>query len=347
MDTPSHTREPSDSSIATSDETASTPTSTSTARPPRGWTTADTKSLGYRFFGRFHIFGTFWYQAHYYGARLGFTGRIANAILVTMFFCILRTYRRIMAANLEVVLGPTSWWRTLIRVYKACWAFANCRSARYTFLQKNVAPPELVIEGDENWKAITADGRGFIIATAHVGNYEGGGILPADLIQRPIHQVRNREPDPRTQAFMERMIEEHSPSNCVTHYMAEQEAPDLKTSVALMNALRAGEIVAMPGDRAPQFGKVVASELFGRPYLLPEGPFSLARTAGVPMIVVFMFWLGPRKFRIVLREPIEVPKTADRAADVQVAADRYTKDLQWAIRESPYQWFCFRKAFAS
>ncbi len=324
-----------------------TPTPSTTTAAQRGWMTADTKSLGYRIFGRFHVFGTFWYRAHYYGARIGFTGNIANAILVTFFFCILPRYRRIIAANLDVVLGPTTWWRRLVRVYKADWAFANCRSARYTFLQKNVAPPELEIEGAENWKAVNADGRGFIIATAHIGNYEGGGILPPDLIQRRLHQVRNREPDPRTQAFMERMIEEHSPPNCVTHYMAEQEAPDLKTSVALMKALRAGEIVAMPGDRAPLFGKVVASELFGRPYLLPEGPFSLARTAGVPMIVVFLFWLGPRKFRLVMREPIEVPKTADRAADAQVAADRFTQDLEWAIREDPYQWFCFRKAFES
>ena len=85
--------------------------------------------------------------------------------------------------------------------------------------------------------------------------------------------------------------------------------------------------------------------LFGRRFLLPEGPFALARTAGVRVVSIFVFWAGARRFRVVLREPIDVSRTSDRVADTKAAAERFATDLEWAIREEPHQWLCFGDVF--
>jgi lauroyl/myristoyl acyltransferase len=46
--------------------------------------------------------------------------------------------------------------------------------------------------------------------------------------------------------------------------------------------------------------------------------------------------------RAVVRPPIHVAHTADRDADLADAVRRLAAEIEWAIRERPYQWFCFR-----
>ena len=44
-----------------------------------------------------------------------------------------------------------------------------------------------------------------------------------------------------------------------------------------------------------------------------------------------------------MREPFRVARTADRDRDVAEAVRRIAAEVEWAIRQEPHQWFCFRK----
>ena len=72
---------------------------------------------------------------------------------------------------------------------------------------------------------------------------------------------------------------------------------------------------------------------------MPTGPAALARTAGVPLVRVSSSARGACATACAVWPPIEVPQTAALAA----ALDRFAAELESAIRERPYQWFCFRK----
>ncbi|MCA8958879.1 MAG: lysophospholipid acyltransferase family protein [Planctomycetes bacterium] len=311
-----------------------------------GWASVSTGSFASRVLGRFYFLGDFWYRFHYWGIRHRVMGLPINAIFVPFFFVFLRRICSAIASNLEPVLGPTSWWRGQRRAFRTMWQWASCRSSRYEYLQPGIPPPDLELDGIEHWNALTSRPEGFVIVTAHVGNYEAGGIIPNDLIRRRLHQVRNVEPDPRAQAFVEELLARHSPPEHVTHFVAEEDFPHVKMGVQLLKALRAGELVAMPGDRVTERGGVVETRLFGRPFFVPEGPFGIARTADVPLISIYLFNEGRRRFRLAFRPPIEIPRTADRIADRDAAARRYVADLEWAIRQRPHQWFCFRDAYS-
>jgi KDO2-lipid IV(A) lauroyltransferase len=48
---------------------------------------------------------------------------------------------------------------------------------------------------------------------------------------------------------------------------------------------------------------------------------------------------------LVIREPIMVPKTADRDADIVVGLKQVAEVLEQAIRESPGQWVLFQRVW--
>ncbi|MEM7167660.1 MAG: hypothetical protein AAF581_19565 [Planctomycetota bacterium] len=139
-------------------------------------------------------------------------------------------------------------------------------------------------------------------------------------------------------------MREYSEEHVVHHFLRDD---DFRGGLVLREALAAGEIVAMPADRPMTNGKTVVTQLFERPFDLPLGPFALARASGAAMVSAFLLREGKRRYRLVFRSPITIERTRDRAADIQGAAQRFAEDMEWAIREAPYQWFCFREAWPS
>ena len=144
--------------------------------------------------------------------------------------------------------------------------------------------------------------------------------------------------DPRAQDFIRELLDRGG-GNCVTHFSGD----DPTLSFELADALRQGEIVALQGDRPRAGGRSVIVSLFGRPMPLPIGPAALARAAGVPIVPVFSFREGRFLIRATVRPPFHVASTADRLADIAGAVHHLAAEIEWAIRQRPYQWFCFRK----
>ena len=183
---------------------------------------------------------------------------------------------------------------------------------------------------------------GFILLTAHIGNWEAGSMLPPAEAARRVHVVREAETDPRAQEFIRGLIEKQAGSLYVTHFAAD----DPQLGMELLDALRAGEIVALQGDRPRAGGRTVEVSLFGRPFPLPVGPAALARAAGVRARPRLR--LPRRAPPLPLRHPARHRRaeTADKQRRHRARrASRFAAELEAAIRERPHQWFCFRKVW--
>lgn len=294
-----------------------------------------------RLLGPFHVTGVFWFRFHRFGVRIlpGWAMYGVLALFTTFFWIVLRKIRGAIAANLEAVLGPCGWWQRQVRIYRTFRSFAWCLSERYERLSTDRAF-EVEAEGLPGWRELNASGEGLILVTAHLGSWEVGSMLPATREQRRIHIVREAETDPRAQRFIQELIHRCGGELYVTHFAA-----DPRLGVAMLDALRRGEVVALQGDRPRAGGRAAPVPLFGRPFPLPVGPAALARAAGVPIVPVFVFREGRRHYRCVLRPPIRVVQTGDRQRDLQEALERFAADLEAAIRREPHQWFCFRKVW--
>ena len=306
------------------------------ARPPhapeRGWS--------FRFLGPFHVTGVFWYRVQGFIVR-AVPSRllwIPGAFFATFFFLCLRDLRAVIAANLEAVLGPCGWWERQRRIYRTMWSFGWCMNERYERLTTR-RPFHVETEALEHWNEATRENRGLVLVTAHLGNFEVGSMLPAEMVRRRVQLVREPEVDAQAQAFLEGVLGGFTQER----YRMRFQRGDPLQGMELLDALRQGEIVAMQGDRPRAGGRSIDATLFGRPFPLPPGPAALARSAGVPLLPVFVFREGRRRYRVIFRPPIFAPNTSDAGADRAAAMKRVAVEIEWAIRRAPHQWFCFKQ----
>jgi KDO2-lipid IV(A) lauroyltransferase len=182
------------------------------------------------------------------------------------------------------------------------------------------------VAGAADLARVAAAGRGVVVLTAHLGNWELAGRLLARRGARPTHVVVAAEADPAVERFLRGG---EMPLRFVT-----RAAPT--ASLSLVTALRRGEIVALQGDRALGTRGDVWQPFFGAPAPFPLGPFVLARAAGAPVMPAFCLLDADRRYRIVVGEPRSVEAGGEAAA-----LGRWVEVLEGLVRRHPEQWFNF------
>ncbi len=206
--------------------------------------------------------------------------------------------------------------------------FAICFADLISTNRREARPDRLVtrIEGDEHLLAAIAEGRGLVLVTAHLGNWELGGRLLATRLKRPTHVIVAAEADPRVERFLRGGP---SPVRFVRR-------GDPTAMVPLVAALRRGEIVALQGDRALGTRGDALVDFFGAPAPFPLGPFVLGRAAAVPVVPAFCLLDADLRYTVVMARAIHVATGGEAAALAQWVAV-----LEAMIRRAPEQWFNF------
>jgi lauroyl/myristoyl acyltransferase len=244
--------------------------------------------------------------------------------------------RRGVMRNLTAILPSSSTFLNFFRAYRVFWNFAWTISDTVRFKEARVIP-DWEFEGLEHFEALEAHEGGAILLTAHMGNYDLGAQLFAEISNRKIVMVRAPETDPQTHQFEEELQQRTSKGGLRVDFSTR--ASDL--ALDLLDAVRDGEIVAIQGDRVTPGIASLPARLFGKATLLPSGPFALAMAARVPIFPIFIIRVARRRYRLIVAEPFEVTRTRDRAASLADAVTRWTTQLETVIARAWFQWFTF------
>ena len=182
------------------------------------------------------------------------------------------------------------------------------------------------VEGIHPLEASLGKGRGVIIVTGHIGNWELGGMyfgrhgVKINVVSVPegsdrIDEIRGSY---RTGQNVRTIVLDGSPFS----------------SLELVAALRRGEIVAMLVDRWGGGGGVPA-KFFGVDHPFPRGPFVLSRATGAPVVPAFVVREGDA-YRGVIEAPFVV-----EGPDDEPYVQRVSDALERMIRRFPDQWYNF------
>ena len=255
----------------------------------------------------------------------------------TLFFVMLWTAgRRGVMANLKAILPRSTALGNLFRTYRVFWNFAWTIDDKVRFKELRIVP-DWEFVGREYIERLYAEKGGAIILTAHMGNYDLGAHMFAAMSNRQIVVVRAPEVDPDTRRFEAELDGRTAAEALKTDF--NSRANDL--ALDLLDALQRREIIAVQGDRVTPGIASFPATLFGKKTELPAGPFALAMAARVPVYPVFIFRLGRRRYRLVVREPFEVIRTRDRSEAFAKAMSHWTRELESVLRRAWYQWFHF------
>jgi predicted LPLAT superfamily acyltransferase len=245
--------------------------------------------------------------------------------------------RRGVMANLRHVLPGSNAFANFFRTYRVFWNFAWTIADNMRFKEQRIVP-DWEFEGREYFAQLQSHRGGAIILTAHMGSYDLGAALFAEIADRPIVMVRAPEVDPETRQFEEELHERTATEGLTIGFSTR--AGEL--ALELLDAVRDGHIVAIQGDRVLPGIAALRGTLFERPAQFPAGPFALAMTARVPIFPLFIVRLGRRRYRLVVCKPIEVVRTRDRAESFDRAVDEWRKALESVVRKGWFQWFAFQ-----
>lgn len=174
-------------------------------------------------------------------------------------------------------------------------------------------------------------GKGVVILTAHLGNWELGGAVTA-LLGYPFWVVALTHKHRRVNNF----------------FTAQRESKKIKVIPLgravrqCLNALKENQMVALAGDRVFT-GKGMVIDFFGKPTFLPEGPAAFPLKTGAPIVPAFMLRNNDDSFTLKIEKPIEFnPSYTEK--ELLTCCKAIIEDY---IRKYPEQWYMFRRFWIS
>ena len=200
------------------------------------------------------------------------------------------------------------------------------------FTIHRVPRPDVHVEGYEHLQEAQRGHGGVIMLTAHVGNWEIGGMLLTRM-GFPVSVVAL----PHADAGTDRLFNQQR-LRCGLHVIPVGSDAARRS----LQSLRAGHLLGLIGDR--EFSHHgIAQTLFGRTVTLPRGPAALSLRSHAPVVPTFLTREGMWKFRLSFEPPI--PPPAQRAPQAIAAlTTAYATVFERYLRRFPTQWLMFQPA---
>lgn len=237
--------------------------------------------------------------------------------------------RRVVESNLAPVVGEAA-PAVARRLYNAfadklvdLWRFeAGCLGAD--------APADL--RGRGHFEAAMASGRGVLLVTIHLGNWELGATVLARFGRRLL-VITQAEPGDR---FTEQRESARAAQGVDTLVVGENPF----AFVEVIRRLAEGGLVALLIDR-PAASTAVRTTFLERPFEVSKAPAELARASGcvvVPVLVV----RGREGYVAEMLAPVEYDRRALGSPEARAAfAGEILRAFEPAVRQHPEQWFHF------
>jgi KDO2-lipid IV(A) lauroyltransferase len=250
--------------------------------------------------------------------------------------------REAILENHAALLGLPAWRR---EVEESARAMLGHHSRSWIDLLRFSGRPPTDLEsvvpvrvGTEHLVAARDAGRGAILLTAHVGNFEIGGFF-LGVIGLKVAVVYLPDPSP--------VVERDRKAARDLLGIRSLPLTSEFSAVNILRALEEGYFVAIQGDR-DYAGNGRKLPFLGRNVSFPTGPFRLAAAAGVPLLPVFILREKDGTYRTVVEAPlpVEAASREERAATERAAMEAFVAILERTVRENGEQWYVFSPFWA-
>lgn len=239
-------------------------------------------------------------------------------------------YERVALENLALALGQETTEGERARIARGVRLHAGRLFREWMRLAREGSDwIEEIVELDASVARIdelTRDGRGLLVCTAHIGNWE---LLAAALRRRGLDGAvvgRHRRDDPSS----DWLIDMRHSYDVTT--LAQDEPPR-----RMLEVLRGGGTLGVLTDLSVKRLDGITLPFLGVPARTMTAPAALARAAHLPLVPVRCVARG-EKYVMSVDEPLELARTTDKRADAEDLLRRMNGVFERWIRETPEQW---------
>ncbi|MBK7432925.1 MAG: lipid A biosynthesis acyltransferase [Chitinophagaceae bacterium] len=185
-------------------------------------------------------------------------------------------------------------------------------------------------DGEENLRKIAAMGKGGILLSAHIGNWDIAGHLFKRL-ETPINIVLFDGEHEQIKQYLDGVT-----GGRIMNIIVIRN--DLSHIYAISNALQRNELVCLHADRFIEGNKTIRADFLGSPARFPQGPFILAATFKVPVSFVFAVKESPLHYHLFATD-IRDYSQFNREKVMQEMLEDYAETMEEKLKRYPDQWF--------
>jgi len=186
------------------------------------------------------------------------------------------------------------------------------------------------IIGREYLDECLSEGRGVILTSVHLGNWELGGAI-VGAMKYPISAIVLVHDNKRINDFF---VKQRSINDMTSIPIGLQIKECFK-------ALKRNEALAIVGDKNYTSNGIYV-DFFGKKALMPKGPAVIALRTSAPIIFTAVTREKGDKFRLSFEKPIKYKSTGDHEKDEKALMGEYLRIFEKYICKYPDQWYAFQ-----
>lgn len=199
-------------------------------------------------------------------------------------------------------------------------------------LNREKVDRDIAVEGLDHCRRALEKGKGVLFFGAHFGNWEMEALAVALLVKPCVVIYR-----PLDNALLDRLVLKVRGATGNTPLAKERAMrPMLRT-------LKENGMLGILIDQNVDCYEGIFVDYFGRPACTTDGLALLALHTGAPVLPGHMARQPDGRYRLVLGPEVEVIDTGDRATDIRVNTQRFTKVIEETVRRHPDQWLWLHK----
>lgn len=260
------------------------------------------------------------------------TYRLAT-ICADIFYAVSAKDRRAVTANLKIAMGPSVDDAVLSRTARN--VFRNFAKYlvdffRFQKMDKEYIKKKVKLVGMHNIDKALEAGKGVILLSAHIGNWELGGAVTG-LSGYPISAVVLTHDNDKINQFFTRQ-----------RLMGKVRPIEIGAALkGCYRALRRNELLALLGDR-DFTNSGVTVKFFAKETTVPKGPATFSCRLGAPIVPAFLIREADDSFTFFVHEPISASDGTGEAEAVAELTGKCNAAIEKIISRYPEQWYAFR-----
>ena len=217
-------------------------------------------------------------------------------------------------------------------VRKNFYVFGQTLLDRTAFLLGKDSAFTHTFENEQYLLDIRNSGKGGILLSAHLGNWETAGNLLKGRITPTINIVMLDAEVESIKKFMDL-------STGGSRFNVIPIKNDLSHVISIRNALLNNEFVAIHADRYLEGARFIELDFMGKKARFPYGPFVIASRFDAPVTFVFAAKNAEFSYHLSATAPITQRMKPEEVAGL------YVKELEKKVRQYPEQWFNYFNFF--
>ena len=183
------------------------------------------------------------------------------------------------------------------------------------------------VEGLEYLKKALEKDKGVLIFGAHFGNWElGAAAMP--IMLKPLAVIYR----PLDNSILDNLVLQVRSSTGNTPVRKD------RAMLQMLRSLKRNDILGILIDQNVAWYEGVFVDFFGRPACTTNGLALLALRTKAPVIPAYVVRLESGKYRLVIKEEMQVIRTGGDDEDILINTQNFTRVIEDTVRKYPDQW---------